>query len=70
MACKWGYHYTGKEQTVEGDKKNGGHNFGFVGLAARVGAKYELGSSTKVQTTTNFNCERIGTQQQTLMVRG
>ena len=70
MACEWGYHYTSKEQTIRGEQKDGVHKFGIVGLAARVGAKYELGSSTKIETITNFNGERIGTQQQTCGTMG
>ena len=42
-----GLHYTGKEQVVQGDKKNRWYIFGLVGLAARVVAKYELGCITK-----------------------
>ena len=36
--------------SVQGDKKNKGYNFGIMGVAAGVAAKYELGSSTKILT--------------------
>ena len=38
MACECGYHFIGKEQIVQGDKKNEGYNFGFVGSASGVAA--------------------------------
>ena len=44
MACEWGYQCTGNEHTVQGDKEIGGYNYGIMGLAAMVAAKYELGS--------------------------
>ena len=38
MACEGGYHFIGKEQIVQGDKKKEGNNFWFVDLASGVAA--------------------------------